>query len=160
MSLGIEYDMILLSPIPLERPRSRCRPSHCRRKRRSNHDSATQGTPCTRGASWMADGIEYLSRDLASINISPGAPPAAPAPTSLAPPPPMWETPVPHVVEQAVLATPALPPSGWEESDAPWRDMAGVGGEPFVFNPIPFQLSFNTNSITRMYAGFLSPQGA
>jgi hypothetical protein len=36
MSLGIEYDMILLSPVPLERPSTNHRPSRRRRKRRGN----------------------------------------------------------------------------------------------------------------------------
>jgi hypothetical protein len=35
--------------------------------------------------------------------------------------------------------------------------MAGVGGEPSVFNPIPFQPSFNTSSVTRMYDGLPFP---
>jgi hypothetical protein len=96
MSLGIEYDMILLPPVPLELPSSRRRPSRRRRQRRSNRDRATHGTPGTGGAFGMADGIDSLSRDLASVNIAPRAPPAAPAPTHLAPPPPVWETPVPH----------------------------------------------------------------
>jgi hypothetical protein len=60
----------------------------------------------------------------------------------------MWETLVPHVVERVVSATPALPSAGREEPDALWRDMAGVGGEPSVFNPIPFQPSFDTSSVT------------
>jgi hypothetical protein len=99
MSLDIEYDMILIPPVPIEHPISRSHPSCHRRQRWSNHDRATQGTPFTRGAFGMADGIESLSRDLASIDISIGALPAAPAPTLfLAPPPPMWETPVPHVI--------------------------------------------------------------
>jgi hypothetical protein len=67
----------------------------------------------------MDDDIESLSRDLASVNISPGAPPAALAPTFLAPPPLMWETPVPHGVEQTVSATPDLPPTGPEEPATP-----------------------------------------
>ena len=71
----------------------------------------------------------------------------------------MRETPVPHVVERAVLAAPALPPAGREELDAPWRNMAWVGGEPSVFNPIPFQPSFDTSSITRMYTGLPFPSG-
>jgi hypothetical protein len=71
----------------------------------------------------------------------------------------MRETPVPHVVEQAVLAAPALPPAGREEPNAPWRNMAGVGGELSMFNPIPFQPSFDTSSITQMYAGLPFPSG-
>jgi hypothetical protein len=160
MSLGIEYDMILLPPVPLERLGSRRCPSRHRRQRWSNRDRATQATPCTGGATRTADGIESLSRDLASINISPGAPTAAHAPTLfLAPPSPMWETPVPHVVERAVSATPALPPTGREEPNAPWRDMARVRGELSVFNPIPFQPSLNTSSVTRMYNGLPFPSG-
>jgi hypothetical protein len=107
----------------------------------------------------MDDGIEPLSKDLASVHISLGVSQAAPAPTFLAPPPPMWETPVPHIIERAVSTTPALPPAGWEEPNAPWRYMARVGGEPSVFNPIPFQLSFNTSSITQMYVRLSFPSG-
>jgi hypothetical protein len=65
----------------------------------------------------------------------------------------MWETSVAHIVEWPVLATLALPPAGREEPDASWRDLAGVEGESSVFNPIPFQPSFDTSSVTRMYAG-------
>jgi hypothetical protein len=159
MSLGIKYDMILLPPVSLERPSSRRHPSCRRTKRRSNHDRATQATSCTRGSTAMDDGIESLSRDLASVNISPRAPPAAPAPTFLAPPPPMCDKLVPHVIERAVSATLALPPAGREEPNAPWRDMAEDGGEPSVFNPIPFQPSFDTSFVTRMYVRLPFPSG-
>src|SRR5688572_23324776 len=87
MSLDIEYDMILLSPVPLGCPSSHRRPSHRRRQRWSNRDRATHGTPCIRGASGMADGIDSLSRELASVNIAPEVPPTTAAPTHLAPPP-------------------------------------------------------------------------
>jgi hypothetical protein len=50
MSLNIEYDMILLSSVPLERPSSHHRPSRRRRQRRSNRDRATHGTLCPVGA--------------------------------------------------------------------------------------------------------------
>jgi hypothetical protein len=43
----------------------------------------------------MADGIDSLSRNLASVNIAPEAPLATPAPTHLAPSPLVWETLVP-----------------------------------------------------------------
>jgi hypothetical protein len=64
-----------------------------------------------------------------------------------------------HIVERAVSAAPALPPAGREEPEVPWRDVAGVEGEPFVCNPIPFELSFDTSSITRMYVGLPFPLG-
>jgi hypothetical protein len=105
----------------------------------------------------MDDGIESLSRDLDSVNISPRAPPAAP--TFLAPPPPTGETPVPHGVEQTVSATRALPPTGREEPDTHWRDMEGAREEPSVFNPIPLQPSFDTSSVTWMYVGLPFPSG-
>jgi hypothetical protein len=38
--------------------------------------------------------------------------------------------------------------------------MAGDGGEPSVFNPIPFQPSFDTSSVTWMYAGLPFPSGS
>jgi hypothetical protein len=44
MSLDIEYDMILLSPVPLDHPSTCRRPSHCRRQRRNNRDRATHDT--------------------------------------------------------------------------------------------------------------------
>jgi hypothetical protein len=97
MSLGIEYDMILLPPVPLERPSSRRRPSCCRRQRQRNRDRAPQGTPCAGGVAGTDDSIESLSRDLASVNISLRAPPTTPAPIFLAPPPPTWETSFPTV---------------------------------------------------------------
>jgi hypothetical protein len=159
MSLSIEYGMILLPPVPLEHPSSRRCPSRRRRQRRSNRDRATHGTPCPRGAlGWLI--AQTPSRgDLASTSIALGAPPVAPTPTLLAQVPPMWETPVPHVVERAVLAAPVLPPTGREEPVAPWRDMTGAGGELSVFNPIPFEPSFDTSSVTRMYVGLPFPSG-
>jgi hypothetical protein len=160
MSLGIEYDMILLLHVPLERPSSHHRPSRRRRQRQSNRNHATHGTPCPGEAPGMADGIDSLSRDLANTSIAPGAPPAAPTSTPLAPPPPMWETPVPHVVERVVPVTPVLPPAGREELVAPWRDMTGAGGEPSMFNPIPFKPSFETSVVTRMYAMLPFPSGS
>jgi hypothetical protein len=45
MSLGIEYNMVLLPPVPLERPSTRRRPSRRRRQRWNNHNRATHGTP-------------------------------------------------------------------------------------------------------------------
>jgi hypothetical protein len=86
----------------------------------------------------MADGMDSLLRDLANANIAPEAPPVTHTPTFLAPPPPVWETPVPHAVERVITAAPVLPPVGWEEPVAPWRYVARVRGEPSVFNPIPF----------------------
>jgi hypothetical protein len=64
MSLGIEYDMILLPLVPLERPSTRRHPSRHRRQRWGNRDRATHG-------------VDSLSRDLANTNIAPRAPPAA-----------------------------------------------------------------------------------
>jgi hypothetical protein len=64
----------------------------------------------------------------------------------------VWEALVPHIVERAVPATPVLPLAGREEPVVPWQDMARVRGEPSVFNLIPFQPSFDTSSVTRMYA--------
>jgi hypothetical protein len=48
---------------------------------------------------------------------------------------------------------------GQEEPVVPWQDMIRVGGEPSVFNPIPFQPSFDTSSITRLYVGLPFPSG-
>jgi hypothetical protein len=93
----------------------------------------------------MADGLDSLSRDLASVNITPEAPPATSVPTHLAPPPLVWKTPVPHVIEQVIPAAPVLPPTGREEPVAPWRDMTRAGGEPSMFNPILFVPSFDTS---------------
>jgi hypothetical protein len=127
MSLGIEYDMVLLPPVPLERPSSRRHYSRRRRQRRSNRDRAPQGTPCVGDAAENDDGIESLSRDLANVNISPRALPTTPTLTFLAPPPSTWETLFPHGIERRMPAAPALPPMGQEEPNAPWRDMGGRG---------------------------------
>jgi hypothetical protein len=50
MSLSIEYDMVLLPPVPLECPSSRRRSSCRKRKRWSNRNHAPQGTPCAKSA--------------------------------------------------------------------------------------------------------------
>jgi hypothetical protein len=160
MSLDIEYAMILLPPVPLERPSTRRRPSRRRRQRRGNRDRATHGTSCPSGAFEVADGIDSLSRDLANAIIAPRVPSAAPMSTFLAPSPLVWEAPVSRVVERVAPAAPILPPAGQEEPTTPWQDMTGVGGEPSVFNPIPFQPSFDTSSVTRMYVGLPFPSGS
>jgi hypothetical protein len=154
MSLGIEYDMVLLLHIPLERPSTRRR-----RQRRSNCGRATHGTPCPSGAPRMAGDVDSLSRDLANTSITPGAPSATPASTFLVPPSPEWEAPVPHAIERVVPITPDLPPVGREGLIVPWRDMTRVGGETIVFNPIPFQPSFNSSSVTRVYVRLPFPSG-
>jgi hypothetical protein len=159
MSLGIEYDMILLSPISLERPSTRRRPSHRRRQRRGNRDRATHGTPCPGGAPGVAGDVDSLSRDLANTSIAPAAPPAAPASTFLEPPPLVWQALVPHAIERVVPATSVLPPTGRDEPVVPWKDMTRVRGEPSVFNHIPFQPSFDTSSVTRMYVVIPFPSG-
>jgi hypothetical protein len=89
MSLGIEYDMILLPLVLLEHPSSLRCPSSRRRQRQNNCDHAAHGTPCTGGALGMEDGIDSISRNLANVSIAPGVPPVVPAPTFLASPPPM-----------------------------------------------------------------------
>jgi hypothetical protein len=159
MSLGIEYDMVLLPSVPLERPSTRHRPSRHRRQRRNNHNRATHGTPCPSKTPRMADGVDSLLRDLANISIAPEAPLATHASTLLVPPPPAWEVPAPHTVERAVPATSDLPPASQEEPVVPWWDTTGTGGESAMFNPIPFQLSFDTSSVTRLYAGLPFPSG-
>jgi hypothetical protein len=143
MSLGTEDDMVLLPHVLLEHPGSCRRPSHRKRRRRNDRDRAAQGVPCTR----------------ANVSIAPEALPATPAPTHLAPSPPVWGTPVPHAIEQVVPAAPVLPPVGQEEPVAPWRDMTGAGGEPSVFNPIPFAPSFDTSSVSNTYVGLPFPSG-
>jgi hypothetical protein len=103
MSLNIEYDMILLPPVPLDLPSTGHRPSHRRSQRWGNFVCSTHGTLCPGGAPRMADGIDSLLRDLANTIIAPGVLPVAPAPTFLEPPPPVWEEPVPHATEREVL---------------------------------------------------------
>jgi hypothetical protein len=137
MSLGIEYDMVLLPSIPLERPSTRRCPSCHRRQKWNSRNRATHDTSCPGESPGMTNGVDSLSRDLASIAIVPGAPPEAPASTLLVPPPPAWKASAPHTMEQAVLATPDLQPMGQEGSVTPWHDMTRAGGEPSVFNPIP-----------------------
>jgi hypothetical protein len=159
MSLGIEYDMILLPLVPLECSSSRCHLSRRRRQRQNNRDRAAHGTPCTGGAPGMADGIDSLSKNLANVNIAPRVPPVVPAPTFPASPPPMWETPVPTLLsERCQLQWPSH--SSVRRSrkllGETWR---GVRGELSVCNPIAFQPSFDTSSITRMYVGLPFPSG-
>jgi hypothetical protein len=160
MSLDIEYDMVLLTPVPLECPSTRCRPSRRWRQRRSNRDRATHGTSCPNEAPRVASDIDSLSRDLANTRIAPRASPIVPASTFLEPPPLVWEAPVPHAVERAVPATPDLPPAGRAEPVVPWQDMTWVGGEPSVFNPIPFQPVLTPAPSQGCMSGFLFPRGA
>jgi hypothetical protein len=149
--------MVLLPSVPLVRLSTRRRPSHRRRQRQNNRKRATHGTSCPGETPGMADGVNSLSRYLANINIVPEASSTAPASTFLVPPPLAWQAPASHAVERAIPATPNLPPAGQEESVVPWQDVTRVGGEPSVFNPIPFQPSFDTSSDTRMYAGLPFP---
>jgi hypothetical protein len=107
----------------------------------------------------MVGGIDFLSRDPANTSIAPGASPTAPMSTFLVPPPPAWEASVPHAMGRAAPATTDLPPMGRDEPVVPWRDMTRVGGEPSMFNPIPFQSSFDTSSITKMYVRLPFPSG-
>jgi hypothetical protein len=122
MSLGIEYDMVLLPPIPLERPSTRRRPSHYRRQRRNNHNHATHGAPCPGEAPRMTDEVDSLLKDLANISVTPGAPRAAPThhtSTLLVASPTTWEVPTPHAVEHAIPVTPDLQLTGREGLVAP-----------------------------------------
>jgi hypothetical protein len=161
MSLGIEYDMILLSPIPLERPSTHHRPSRRRRQRRGNHDRATHGTPCPGGAPRMAAGIESLSRDLANTSIAPGAPPTAPTSTFLGPPPPVREAPVPHAIERVLPAMPVLPPTGREEELViPWQDMTREGESRPCSTLSPFSQVSTPAPSRGCTPSFLSPRGA
>jgi hypothetical protein len=66
---------------------------------------------------------------------------------------------LPHAIERAIPATSDLPLLGWEGSVVPWQDMSGARGEPLVVNPIPFRPSFDTSSITGLYAGLHFPSG-
>jgi hypothetical protein len=77
MSLGIEYDMVLLPPGPMadtqERPSVCSRPSRRRRQRRSNCNCATHGTRCPDEALGLADDAHSLARDLANVSVMPRA---------------------------------------------------------------------------------------
>jgi hypothetical protein len=64
MSLDIEYDMVLLPPVSLERPSTRRRPSRRRRQRRNNRNRATHGTPCPSETPGMTN--DSLSKDPSS----------------------------------------------------------------------------------------------
>jgi hypothetical protein len=156
MSLGIEYDMVLLLPTTPEDQGSRCRPFRRKRQRQSNRNHAPRGTLCAEDAVGNDDSIESLSRDLADINISPGVS----APTFPAPLAPTWGPLLPNGIEQGTSAAPALPLVGQEEPDAPWRDMGGDGGELSMFNPIPFQPHFDTGYNAQCMSGCRSPLGA
>jgi hypothetical protein len=133
--------MVLLPPTPPEDQGTHRRPSRHRRRRRSNRNHAPWGTSCAEDVTRNDDGIESLSRDLASVSITLGVH----APTFLVSPALTWGRLLPHEIEQGTSAALALPPASREEPDAHWRDMGGDGGEPSVFNPIPFQLCFNTD---------------
>jgi hypothetical protein len=159
MSLGIEYDMVLLPLVPLKRLSTRRCPSRRRRQRWNDINYATHGTPCPGDTPEMVDGIDSLASDLANISIAPEAPSAALASTLLVPPPLVWDVLAPRDVERDIPATPHLLPVGREEPTIPWQDMTGARGEPSVFNPIPFQPSFDTSSITRLYIGLPFPSG-
>jgi hypothetical protein len=122
MSLGIEYDMVLLPPAPLEHPSARSRPCR-RRQRQNNRNRVAHGTPCLGEAPRPIDDIDSLARDLAGISVTPGVPPMAHTPptlTPLVPPPLAWEVPTPHAIRQDVPATPDLLLAGWEEPFTPW----------------------------------------
>jgi hypothetical protein len=169
MSLGIEYDMVLLPPSPLgdtqERPGVRPRSSHHRRQRWSILNRASRGTPCLDEAHVLSEDADSLARDLANDSVTPRASSttrASPAPTLLAPPITAWGALVPlapHAMGQDAPASSDLPPVGWEELVAPWWDMPRTGGEPSVFNPIPFQPIFDTSSFTSLYVGLPFPSG-
>jgi hypothetical protein len=81
MSLWIEYDMVLVSPVPLddtqERPGDRPRPSRHTRQRRNNHNRATCGALCPGEASRLTDDADSLTRDLTNVGIMPRVPSAA-----------------------------------------------------------------------------------
>jgi hypothetical protein len=133
MSLGIEYDMVLLPPGPLANTQERLsvhpRLSRRRRQRRSNHNCVTRGTPCADEALGLADDIDSLARDLADVSVTHGASSAtraSPTTTLLAPPLIVWGAlvpPAPHAMGQDAPASPDLPPTGWEEPVVPWLDM-------------------------------------
>jgi hypothetical protein len=80
-----------------------------------------------------------------------------PAPALLAPV--AWEVPTLHAIGWDEPATPDLSPAGWEEPVTPWQNMSRAGGELSVFNPIPFQPSFDTSSLASFYVGLPFPSG-
>jgi hypothetical protein len=65
--------------------------------------------------------------------------------------------PTPHTVRQDVPATLGLPLAGREELVTPWQDISRAGGEPSVFNSIPFRPSFDTSTVTGLYVGLPFP---
>jgi hypothetical protein len=116
MSLGIEYDMMLLPPRhpadadfrfsqprgarPLllpwpmeERPDFHPPPPHRRRRRRNNRNRVTGSTPCLVDAPKPADDADSLARDLTSVRLTARASTStrvSQAPTLLVPPPVAW----------------------------------------------------------------------
>jgi hypothetical protein len=170
MSLGMEYDMVLLLPIHLadaqEQPNIRPCPPRRMRQIRNNRNHIVANAPCQVDTLGLANDADSLARDLTNISITPRASTAmhsSPTPTLLAPPPMMWEAPAPPAPCTIGRVTPALsapPPVGWEVLASSWQEMSALSvarGEPSVFNPIPFQPSFDTNIFTSLYANLPFP---
>jgi hypothetical protein len=130
MSLGIEYDMVLLPPGALtdtqERLSARTCPSRHRRHRWSNPNRGTYGTPCPGGAPGLTNDKNSLARDLANISVTLGTPTmehASPASSLLTPPPAAWGVsapPTPHAMDQDAPVSSDLPLTGREEPVASW----------------------------------------
>jgi hypothetical protein len=147
--------MVLLPPAPPADQGSRHRPSRRRRRRQSNHNRALRSTLCAEDVAGNDD----------TLSLSQGTWPTSTFHLECLRQHSWNRLPqhgghhLPMRVEQGASAAPALPPASREEPDAPWRDMGGDGGEPSVFNPIPFQPRFDTSYDAQMYIGLQFPSG-
>jgi hypothetical protein len=130
MSLGIEYDKVLLPPGPLAdtqgQPDVCPRSSRRRRRRRSNRNRTTCSTLYPIDAPELANEADSLARALMNVSIRPRASSATQVTstsTLLVPPPMAWGAPaLPalHTVGRVAPALPAPPPAGWETSSSSW----------------------------------------
>jgi hypothetical protein len=164
MSVGIEYDMVLLPPGPRANTQGQpdvCpRHPHHRKQRWSNHNRTNRGVLCPDEVPRLTNDADSLARDLANVSIMPGASSGA---LTLLTPHVAWEAlapPTPHTIGQVTPASSDLPLVGWEGPVTSWQDLSALpraGGQPSVFNPIPFHPSFDTGSFTSLYAGFPFP---
>jgi hypothetical protein len=103
-----------------------------------------------------AAGFELFSTSVCSVG---GAGPTLPpmgrvTPASSAPPPVGREAPASLTppMDWEAPASPTPPPTDQEVQAPPF-----ARGEPSVFNPIPFQASFDINTCTSMYADLHFP---
>jgi hypothetical protein len=170
MSLGIEYDMVLLPPRHMADAQEQrdFRPCSPRRGRRRRNNCTTAAPHAQLSPPRLTNDANSLVRDLTNVSIMPGTSAAtcvAASPTLLASPPMAWGAPAlpaPYTIGRVTPALLAPPPTSWEAPASPRQEVSAPSlarGEPSVFNPIPIQPSFNTSAFTSMYANLPFPSG-